>query len=150
MFYLLWLDGHTIVQTCYSCLYLQDLKAVRPMPLFGAFVDAFLIVCREAREAILGAAVFDFEDFLPSIFNLDLDASVYSGDPLAVWSRIEQECTALSRDDSPSAESVRWRLQFIGQYMLALKELQRIEGGKARCESATPRLLACIQLIEKL
>ena len=50
MYYLLWLDGHTIVQTCFSCLYLQDApRLLKPIPALGSFVDALLVTCQNAK-----------------------------------------------------------------------------------------------------
>lgn len=43
MYYLLWLDGHTIVQTVYSCIYLQEPARLTSEPGLASFVDAFLI-----------------------------------------------------------------------------------------------------------
>lgn len=150
MYYLLWLDGHTIIQTCFSCLYLQDVeKHVSPMPLFGAFVDAFLLICRRARAAVLQASVFDDEDFLPSMFGVDLESVVCSAEPGAVFKRIQEELKSLAKDKSPLGTAVAWRLEFIGEYMLALVELGGDPG--ERCpESAERRLTTCLALIEKL
>merc|ERR1719326_94888 len=107
MYFLLWLEGHTIVQTVLSCLYLQDLQAyVKPMPLFGAFVDAFLVACRKARGAILRAGVFDDEDFLPNLFGLDMEMCVFSTAPKEVKDRIEKECKTLRNSKSKAAKAV--------------------------------------------
>lgn len=69
MYYLLWLDGHTIVQTCYSCLYLQDpprlltlgqrmAKAFFPRPLGVAHVAASGGRGRRRRRPVV-RCVFD-------------------------------------------------------------------------------------------
>eukprot|EP00747_Dinoflagellata_sp_TGD_P107048 gnl/TRDRNA2_/TRDRNA2_170005_c0_seq1.p1 gnl/TRDRNA2_/TRDRNA2_170005_c0~~gnl/TRDRNA2_/TRDRNA2_170005_c0_seq1.p1 ORF type:complete len:816 (+),score=223.31 gnl/TRDRNA2_/TRDRNA2_170005_c0_seq1:322-2448(+) len=169
MYYLIWLEGHTIAQTFFCCLYLHDLEAyVKPIPLLGAFVDAFLVSCRQARAGILRACIFDDEDFLPSRFNFDLDVAVFSADAGEVWKRVEQEIKKLSKEKKqPAAERAAWRLQFIGEYMRALMELD-IGGGRPEKAAATKgkgsteaareaalvkahsSLLVCLGLIEKL
>merc|ERR1719274_562951 len=71
MYYMLWLDGHTLVQTILCCLYLQEeglAERLSPMPAFGAFVDALLLVCRTTRRCVLRAGIFDAEDFFPGLF----------------------------------------------------------------------------------
>ena len=79
MYYLLWLDGHTIVQTCYSCLYLQDpQRLLKPIPALGNFVDALLVSCQHARDAINSAGVWDDEDFTPTMFNVDFQLCAFS------------------------------------------------------------------------
>jgi len=158
MYYLLWLEGHTIVQTCFCCLYLQDLKKhLKPMPSFGAFVDAFLVACRRARSAVLRAGVFDDEDFMPGMFGIDLEACVFSSEPTEVQQRIEQEVEALRSDSSPCAERVAWRLQFMAEYMLALVALASeaspdVPSGFAKeaPDEARTRLTACLSLLERL
>jgi len=151
MYYLLWLDGHTIVQTCFCCLYLHDLEAhVKPIPLFGAFVDAFLVACRSARSAVLKAGVFDDEDFLPSMFGINLDIGAYSTDPGEVRKRLEKERQTLSSDTSQAAQAVACRLEFIGEYMLALIDLDRDTATAASGKSLQDRLTSCLGLVEKL
>jgi len=158
MYYLLWLEGHTIVQTCFCCLYLQDLqRLVRPAPAFGAFADAFLCACRRARSAVLRAGVFDDEDFMPSLFGVDLEACVFSTDLGEVWRRLEQERRALGKDASPSAELLAWRLQLMGDYLLALVELMGEAlppglgaAGKKPAEGPEQRLSRCLELLERL
>jgi len=149
MYYLLWLEGHTIVQTCFCCLYLHDLeRLVKPVPLFGAFVDALLCACRRARSAVIRAGVFDDEDFLPGMFGIDLDLSVFSPDPGEVRKRLEAERASLSGD----GEAAALRLQFLGEYMLALVELgeEALPGGQQGTEKARGRLTTCLGVIEKL
>mmetsp|Transcript_36984 Transcript_36984/g.81224 ORF Transcript_36984/g.81224 Transcript_36984/m.81224 type:complete len:730 (-) Transcript_36984:61-2250(-) len=148
MYFLMWLDGHTIVQTIFSCLYLQDLEAcVKPMPLFSAFVDAFLIACRKARLAVLKAGIFDDEDFVPNLCSVDLEAHVHSSDPTVVRARIKKECANLERDPSPLGKAVASRLEFIGDYMLTLADL---EGDKRNMEVIRERLTNCLRLVEVL
>mmetsp|Transcript_23748 Transcript_23748/g.66039 ORF Transcript_23748/g.66039 Transcript_23748/m.66039 type:complete len:720 (+) Transcript_23748:55-2214(+) len=163
MYYMLWLEGHTLVQTCFCCLYLQDLEAyVKPVPLLGEFVDAFLLACRRARSAIWTATVFDDEDFLPSLFSFDLEAYVYSSKQSEILARIKKACKTLEKDSSPQAEDVASRLEFMGEYAAALSELhdavapsagqppERGSIGAASLETAQRRLTSCLRLLEKL
>jgi len=153
MYFSLWLEGHTIVQTLWSCLYLQDLQAyVKPIPLFAAFIDGFLVACRAARGSILRAGVFDDEDFLPNLFGLDLEMCVHSIVPKEVKERIEKECKALRNNKAPAAKAVLWRLEFIAEFMLALTDLggNQTPNGKNHTEAALRRLTTCLGLLEKL
>merc|ERR1719341_280938 len=121
MYYLLWLEGHTLVQTAFACLYLHSIeKHVRAMPLFGAFVDAFMVICRTAKQAITHAYIFDDEDFLPSSFGIDLNQCVYSSVPADVAARLKQEQSALSTDQSATAKALRCRFEFMSDYMMSL------------------------------
>merc|ERR1719502_2529396 len=97
MYYLLWLDGHTIVQTCFCCLYLQDPQRLKKMPIFGAFADAFLIVLRKAMDTIIEAGVYDDEDFLPAMFGVNLEACAFSNTPAEVFKRLKNEREKLSK-----------------------------------------------------
>lgn len=156
MYYVLWLEGHTIVQTVFSCLYFQDLEAtVKPMPLFAAFLDGFLVACREARNAILRAAIFDDEDFLPTMFGIDLESfAVHSTETGAVKERIDQACKSIKGDQSPGAKAVACRLEFMREYMLALHDFvsPRTSGSQARDPFSTSRrkLKACLDLVSNL
>jgi len=69
--------------------------------------------------------VFDDEDFLPSMFGINLDIGAYSTDPGEVRKRLEKERQTLSSDTSQAAQAVACRLEFIGEYMLALIDLDR-------------------------
>jgi len=148
MYYLMWLEGHTIVQTWFCCLYFHDLEAcLRPIPLFGAFADAFLAACRRARCAVLRAGVFDDEDFLPSLFGIDLEASVFSSDPAKIRQRIEAERLKL---EGPLAEAAGWRLELICEYMTALVELEESPDIKKGAQRAQPKLSNCLKLLKKI
>eukprot|EP00928_Gymnodinium_smaydae_P055242 TRINITY_DN38837_c1_g1_i1.p1 TRINITY_DN38837_c1_g1~~TRINITY_DN38837_c1_g1_i1.p1 ORF type:complete len:800 (+),score=207.56 TRINITY_DN38837_c1_g1_i1:75-2402(+) len=161
MYYMLWLEGHTIAQTCFCCLYLQDLqRCVKPVAFFGAFVDALLLACRTARSAVWRAGVFDDEDFQPGLFSFDLEACVFSTSPSEIKRRIEQERAKLARDASPMAAEVSSRLQFMGQYAIALVELYDGAisglGGDASTKQTAPAapgqalelLTDCLRLLE--
>mmetsp|Transcript_174937 Transcript_174937/g.555409 ORF Transcript_174937/g.555409 Transcript_174937/m.555409 type:complete len:654 (+) Transcript_174937:283-2244(+) len=150
MYYLLWLDGHTIVQTCWCCLYLQNIKElVRPIPVFGAFIDAFLIACRSAKDAIISANVFDDEDFMPSLFGVDLEACAESTKPDEVSKNLQAQRKMLAGEKSELAKAVASRLEFIGEYALALVELSENKEGKQRnFDQVQRRLKACCGLVE--
>lgn len=154
MYYLLWLEGHTIVQTIFSCLYLQDRERyVQPTPLFGVFIDAFLAACRAARGAVLAAGVFDDEDFLPSMFGIDPDACVFSAKPSEITTSLAEHRKAMSKakgSSSPSSVRVTRRLEFIGEYMAALVDLTK-EGASDKSNAAVKRRLeTCLGLVEQL
>eukprot|EP00442_Polarella_glacialis_P025637 CAMPEP_0115051504 /NCGR_PEP_ID=MMETSP0227-20121206/2383_1 /TAXON_ID=89957 /ORGANISM="Polarella glacialis, Strain CCMP 1383" /LENGTH=767 /DNA_ID=CAMNT_0002435491 /DNA_START=76 /DNA_END=2379 /DNA_ORIENTATION=+ len=161
MYYLLWMEGHTIIQTCFCCLYLQDpARLLKPMPAFGAFVDAFLASCRRARDAVIRAGVFDDEDFLPTMFGTDLEVCVFSSDPKEVQKRLAAERSSLKKTGGAAAEAVADRLEFMGEYMLALVDLLdagpvKVKGsdGKlasSRLASAADRLTNCLRLLERM
>merc|ERR1719171_1865170 len=115
-----------IVQTFFCCLYFQDLERyIKPIPVFGAFADAFLVACRKARNAILRAGVFDDEDFLPNLFGLDLGASVFSADPAKVRSRADRERITLAGMKGGRGEAAALRMELIAEYSSALVELEQ-------------------------
>ncbi|CAE7438218.1 NAA35, partial [Symbiodinium sp. CCMP2456] len=146
MYYLLWLDGHTIIQTCFSCLYLQDPKrllAAAPLPELASFVDALLIVCQHAQNAVTAAGVFDDEDFVPTMFGVDLQACVFSSDPQKVSSRLRKECDRLRAE---KGDLVACRLEFMEQYMLAVVSLT----GPNKGEAATAHLAKSLQLLQRM
>jgi len=133
-------------------------KQLRPVPIFGAFVDAFLLACRRARSAVLRAGVYDDEDFMPGMFGVDLEMNVFSSDPAEVRRRLDGEIKTLKSDASPLAEPVAWRLEFIGEYAAALGVLAsedppgKPDGGNAKTppQTAQQRLTACLGLVERL
>jgi hypothetical protein len=158
MYFMLWLEGHTIVQTYFCCLYLHDVKFVKPMPLFGAFVDAFLLACRIARTTVLQANAFDDEDFLPNTFGFDLDAFVFSAVPSEILERIGKERQKLAKDADRLAKEAAARLEFIGDYVMALVDYQEIahagaaastNGRKKTLEKVHDRLASCLRLLEQ-
>ena len=144
MYYLLWLDGHTIVQTCFSCVYLQDApRLLKPIPTLGSFVDALLVACQHAKNAVNSAGVWDDEDFMPTMFNVDFQASsVFSSDPSKVNEKIKAEREKLQD------ESAACRLEFMSKYMSALVALAK---PKSSTLPSTKGLLAkCAQLLKKI
>ncbi|OLP85504.1 N-alpha-acetyltransferase 35, NatC auxiliary subunit [Symbiodinium microadriaticum] len=144
MYYLLWLDGHTIIQTCFSCLYLQDPKRLlAPLPELASFVDALLIVCQHAQNAVTAAGVFDDEDFVPTMFGVDLQACVFSSDPQKVSNRLRKECDRLRAE---KGDLVACRLEFMEQYMLAVVSLT----GPNKGEAATAHLDKSLQLLQRM
>lgn len=144
MYYLLWLDGHTIVQTCFSCLYLQDApRLLKPIPALGSFVDALLVTCQNAKDAVNSAGVWDDEDFMPTMFNVDFqDSSVFSTDPIKVNEKLKIE------KERQQDEAILWRLDFIGKYMSALVALSRPR--PSTLPSAKGLLAKCAQLLPKI
>ncbi|CAJ1408028.1 unnamed protein product [Effrenium voratum] len=144
MYYLLWLDGHTIIQTCFSCLYLQDLPRLLAIPALGSFVDAFLIACQSARDAITCAGVYDDEDFMPTMFGVDLQACVFSSDWQKANEKLKSEQDRLVAE---GCEAAALRLNFMGKYMSALVSLMARVPNVA---SAKAHLAKCSQLLPRL
>eukprot|EP00933_Yihiella_yeosuensis_P037955 TRINITY_DN31943_c0_g1_i1.p1 TRINITY_DN31943_c0_g1~~TRINITY_DN31943_c0_g1_i1.p1 ORF type:complete len:761 (+),score=158.82 TRINITY_DN31943_c0_g1_i1:126-2408(+) len=163
MYYLLWLDGHTVVQTCFSCLYLQEPeRLLKKMPAFGSFVDAFLVACRFAWETVTRAGVFDDEDFLPTMFGVNLEACVFSSDANEIYKLLEAEREKLKKSESPNSQALAFRLEFIGEYMLALAQLlptllnpdQKASGNKSGGKGQRAKAIACwnkaLKLLDRL
>eukprot|EP00930_Biecheleria_cincta_P038070 TRINITY_DN26155_c0_g1_i1.p1 TRINITY_DN26155_c0_g1~~TRINITY_DN26155_c0_g1_i1.p1 ORF type:complete len:739 (+),score=193.05 TRINITY_DN26155_c0_g1_i1:305-2218(+) len=151
MYYLLWLDGHTIVQTCWCCLYLQDpARLLRSMPALAAFVDAFLIACRKARDLILAGQVYDDEDFVPTMFKVDLQACAVSSVPSEVSKNIRTQRARLSESNEKDADALACRLEFFGEYTQALMDLSDTGPAKSKPGARKVRFAGCSQALEKL
>lgn len=156
MYYLLWLEGHTIVQTVFCCLYLHDPEnLLKPISLFSTFVDALMIACRESLNIILKAGIFDDEDFIPNLFNVNLrDFHVNSSDPKTVAETIDKEVKALrgTGNKQPETQAIISRLDFMKAYMLTLVELAEVDEKQceARLKKAQSLLRQCTDLLKKL
>ncbi|XP_056275473.1 N-alpha-acetyltransferase 35, NatC auxiliary subunit isoform X2 [Pseudoliparis swirei] len=57
-----WLEGHSLAQTVFTCLYVHNPDLIEEPPL-KAFALGILKVCDIAREKVNKAAVFEEEDF---------------------------------------------------------------------------------------
>lgn len=62
-----WLEGHSLAQTVYTCLYMHDVNAIRDTSL-KAFCFGLNNTMKVVKETILAAAVYEEEDFQPMIF----------------------------------------------------------------------------------
>eukprot|EP00913_Durusdinium_trenchii_P028563 g26790.t1 len=158
MYYLLWLDGHTIVQTCYSCLYLQDpprlltlgqrmAKAFFPRPLGVAHVAASGGRGRRRRRPVwFGRSIssdrLPREDFMPTMFNVDFQLCVFSSDAVKVNEKLKTE------KERQENAAVALRLDFISKYMSALVLVAKPKA--STLPTAKGLLAKCRQLLEKI
>lgn len=62
-----WLEGHSLAQTVYTCLYMHDINAIED-PSLKAFCFGLNNTMKLVKEIILAAAVYEEEDFQPMIF----------------------------------------------------------------------------------
>mmetsp|Transcript_42731 Transcript_42731/g.91676 ORF Transcript_42731/g.91676 Transcript_42731/m.91676 type:complete len:726 (-) Transcript_42731:238-2415(-) len=124
MYYMLWMEGHTIVQTIWCCLYLHNLEEyVKPIPSLAAFTDVFLLACRFANKSVFAANIFDDEDYMPMLFDIDLQQCVTNSTAEEVTAAVREEQQKLSQSNSIIANSLVKRLDFILEYALAITEL---------------------------
>lgn len=62
-----WLEGHSLAQTVYTCLYLHNINAILDQPL-KSFCLGMNNLMRVVKDIIHAAAVYEEEDFQPIIF----------------------------------------------------------------------------------
>eukprot|EP00929_Paragymnodinium_shiwhaense_P015375 TRINITY_DN123459_c0_g1_i1.p1 TRINITY_DN123459_c0_g1~~TRINITY_DN123459_c0_g1_i1.p1 ORF type:complete len:756 (-),score=218.86 TRINITY_DN123459_c0_g1_i1:282-2549(-) len=154
MYYIMWMEGHTIAQTCFCCIYLHDIEGyVKPQPLLGAFIDAYLLVLRTARAVVLRGGVFDDEDFFPNLFGFELDAQVYSLVPDEILRHLREQREKVLKSSDPFAEAVSSRFSFMEQYLATILRFQEEfdpttvpENGKKKKSSSKQQSTSAVQL----
>lgn len=80
-----WLEGHSLAQTVYTCLYMHDVNAIGDTSL-KAFCFGMNNSMRLVKDVILAAAVYEEEDFQPMIFPHPLEETSHE----AVFGMLKQ------------------------------------------------------------
>lgn len=110
-----WLEGHSLAQTVYTCLYMHDINAIGDQSL-KAFCFGMNNTMKLVKEIILAAAVYEEEDFQPMIFPHPLaeipNEAVYSMLKQAEENLIKATKTATD-EQSDLMQAVINRLKFI-------------------------------------
>ena len=70
-----WLDGHSLIQTVFICLYVHDPYIIED-PCVKAFCIVILRVCEVIRNIINKASVYEEEDFQPMTYGFKLSPQV--------------------------------------------------------------------------
>lgn len=114
-----WLEGHSLAQTVYTCLYMHDLNAIGD-PSLKAFCFGVNNTIKSVKEIIMSAAVHEEEDFQPIIFPYPPEEVSHE----AVYAMLKQaEDNLIKATKSASDEQTDYmqavinRLKFIRYFM---------------------------------
>lgn len=114
-----WLEGHSLPQTIYTCLYMHNINAIEDQSL-KAFFFGMNNVMRIVKDIILAAAVYEEEDFQPIVFPLPLEECTHD----VVYALLKQaedrliKTTKSATDDHAELmQAVINRLKFLRFFM---------------------------------
>lgn len=126
-----WLEGHSLAQTVYTCLYMHNINAIGDKSM-RAFCLGLNNVMRLAKEIILAAAVYEEEDFQPMIFPHPLEEvsheAVYASLKLAEDELIKATKGAVDDDQAELTQAVINRLKYLRFFMDTLNALYEAKG----------------------
>lgn len=121
-----WLEGHSLAQTVYTCLYMHNVSAIGDAPL-KAFCFGMNNTMKLVKETILAAAVYEEEDFQPIIFPHPLAEvshdAVYAMLKLAEEDLIRATKSASDEDQAELRQAVINRLKFMRFFLDTLHAL---------------------------
>ncbi|KXJ05545.1 N-alpha-acetyltransferase 35, NatC auxiliary subunit [Exaiptasia diaphana] len=85
-----WLDGHSLVQTVFICLYMHDPFLIQD-PCLKAFCVAVLKCCEFIRIAVNTAQVFEEEDFQSMTYGFKMGSPVSEPRAAGMLKEAEEE-----------------------------------------------------------
>ncbi|GAB0100544.1 N-alpha-acetyltransferase 35, NatC auxiliary subunit homolog [Sergentomyia squamirostris] len=98
-----WLEGHSLAQTLFTCLYMHFPHAIEEKPLKAFCICVFKVVWY-IREFIQHAAVYEEEDFQPSTFAYTLYPDVSDAKTCAMLKEAEEELARRAKAHPEVAE----------------------------------------------
>ncbi|XP_028411217.1 N-alpha-acetyltransferase 35, NatC auxiliary subunit-like isoform X2 [Dendronephthya gigantea] len=136
-----WLDGHSLIQTVFICLYVHDPYVIED-PCVKAFCVVILRLCEIIRNIINRASVYEEEDFQPMTYGFKLISQVtdlrVSGMlkeaedevnrklKVAKSQRASGQSTALSKE-MKELEALWFRLKFWKSFHTAVAHLEKAD-----------------------
>lgn len=140
-----WLDGHSLVQTVFTCLYMHNPFIIED-PCLKAFCIAMLKTCDTIKTIVNRAQVFEEEDFQAMTYGFKMASEVTETrtagmlkeaedeifrkvKPLKNQLRTKPDCDSdLIQRQIREFEAVLARLKFFKAFYLALVSLEKSEG----------------------
>lgn len=140
-----WLDGHSLVQTVFTCLYMHNPFIIED-PCLKAFCIAMLKTCDTVKSIVNRAQVFEEEDFQAITYGFKMAPQVTETRAAGMLKEAEDEVgrkikslKSQLREESDcdiehvqsqvkSYEAVLARLKFYKAFYLALVSLEKSEG----------------------
>lgn len=140
-----WLDGHSLVQTVFTCLYMHNPFIIED-PCLKAFCIAMLKTCDTIKTIVNRAQVFEEEDFQAMTYGFKMASEVTETrtagmlkeaedeifrkvKPLKNQLRTKPDCDSdLLQRQIREFEAVLARLKFFKAFYLALVSLEKSEG----------------------
>lgn len=158
-----WLDGHSLVQTVFTCLYMHNPFIIED-PCLKAFCIAMLKTCDTIKTIVNRAQVFEEEDFQAMTYGFKMASDVTETraagmlkeaeeeitrkvKPLKSQLRVDSNCDSdLLQMQIKGFEAVLARLKFYKAFYLALISLEKSEGSGV--PTARQLLNTALNLIE--
>ncbi|XP_055689664.1 N-alpha-acetyltransferase 35, NatC auxiliary subunit homolog [Lutzomyia longipalpis] len=109
-----WLEGHSLAQTLFTCLYMHFPHAIEEKSL-KAFCISIYKLTDYIRKIITHASVFEEEDFQPSTFAYTLYPDVSDTKACAMLKEAEEELQRKAKANPENAEIIQFvicRLKF--------------------------------------
>ncbi|CRL07219.1 CLUMA_CG020200, isoform A [Clunio marinus] len=102
-----WLEGHSPVQTIFTCLYLHDTKVIQDECL-ASFCNGILKLTRVIRSFITSASVYEEEDHQPDLYDFNLCNDRSDQSVVAELKYIEIELQKKLRDVNSADEEFEY------------------------------------------
>lgn len=147
-----WLEGHSTVQTIFTCLYLHKTSAIED-ELLRSFCNGILKLTNVIKNFIVNAIVYEEEDFQYGIFSFDLCNEFSDNKVLSSLRSCEAQLTKSIKDLDPACDkceelnAVLIRIKF---ERLLLQSLVQIAAMKVPTELEIVEITKLIQSANEL
>ncbi|KAH1010452.1 hypothetical protein HUJ05_004747 [Dendroctonus ponderosae] len=122
-----WLEGHSLAQTVFTCLYLHRPYAPqdRALKVFCLSVYKLLDVIKDLLHK---AMVFEEEDFQPMQYGFHLNPDISEQRMIGMLREVEEELHRKSRNkqcEQPEIQAIFVRIKFVRIFLQALNTLRK-------------------------
>lgn len=151
-----WLDGHSLAQTLFTCLYLHQPNQIEDKYL-QSFSIAMLKLVNIIRKFVTGARVYEEEDFQPNIYNYNLCMELVDQKAVSMLKDCENDWTKKLKDAEGSSDlfeetqAVLIRLKFMRlllQSLLLLFPSKTYSPNEIEMSEITKLLIAAADLVQ--
>lgn len=151
-----WLDGHSLAQTLFTCLYLHQPNRIEDKYL-QSFSFAMLKLINIIRKFVTGARVYEEEDFQPNLYNYNLWVNMVDQKAVSMLKDCENDFTKKLKDAegneelSEETQAVLTRLKFMRlllQSLLLLFPNKTFSPNEIEMSEITKLLIGAADLIQ--
>lgn len=147
-----WLDGHSLVQTVFTNLYLQNPHVILDRPL-KAFCVATYKIIDLIKDFVSRGLVFEDEDFQPTAYGYRLSPDVSETRAIGMLKEVEEElnrkrrATQLDQETDQTLACLNHRIRFTRLLLQAFVGLSKEDINATTVQESTKLLSVCSEIV---